>query len=823
MTRPPLFLLCLLVPLVASGGEPWPYLEQFVRTAEQSLAAEVPDKAAWLANRDRYRRELKEMLGLDPEPPRGDLKPVIAGVVAGEGIVVEKLHFQSLPGLYVTANFYRPAVSDRRLPTVLYLSGHGPTYGPDGRSCGNKASYQHHGIWFARHGYNCLILDTVQWGEIPGEHWGTYQIIHESTRRIYDLLDAGNNLGLQIAEGPHQDMQPLNIGAFHWFERFLKGRDRMDVIQEPAVKAFKAEELRVFDELPADEINTRVDESFVPLADPPVPQTREEWGRMGDGWIKVLRETMPDLKPLPDDDRFSWAGVQGSGLHGPAMSTIKGLIGATAGSVTVHVGAEVAEAFLHVAPTGSGRHMMFVPAVPLAWGCDGEFPRESTHKLRRYILAGAAPDAIRCRETVRACARLKEAGALRAVRGCQSQAVIALLAELDGRLGAPLELFDLPPGFRGSVSLPGILKHFDIPQAVAMAAEQTKVRVTGRREDWTWAAQTAGKMGFGQNLEIVPALEVLEVRKIWDAAPHNAFTSLIEYNGEWFVTFREGSGHVPGTDGAIRVLVAKDGGTWESNALLTEAGVDLRDPKFCRAPDGRLMLTIGGSVYDGTSAAGARRKRTAARTRTAFSADGRTWTAPLPACDDGQWLWRSTLHDGTLYGVAYTVADENKFKLSLWSSPDGARFSRVTNLDPGRNVLPNESTVRFAADGTLLVLTRNENRGRRGHAMFGTSRPPYKSWSWTDTGQIIQGPDFLRLADGRMIYGGRDLVDGRPTTTLGVLTATGLAMPMLVLPSGGDCSYPGLAEGPDGQVWASYYSSHEGKAAIYLAKLKPAR
>ena len=40
-------------------------------------------------------------------------------------------------------------------------------------------------------------------------------------------------------------------------------------------------------------------------------------------------------------------------------------------------------------------------------------------------------------------------------------------------------------------------------QAVAMAAEKTKARITGRREDWTWAIQTAEKMGFAKNLEIV--------------------------------------------------------------------------------------------------------------------------------------------------------------------------------------------------------------------------------------------------------------------------------------------------------------------------------
>ena len=46
---------------------------------------------------------------------------------------------------------------------------------------------------------------------------------------------------------------------------------------------------------------------------------------------------------------------------------------------------------------------------------------------------------------------------------------------------------------------------------------------------------------------------------------------------------------------------------------------------------------------------------------------------------------------------------------------------------------------------------------------------------------------------------------------------------MVVLPSGGDCSYPGLAVGPDGQLFVSYYSSHVGKTSIYFARLKMAK
>lgn len=126
----------------------------------------------WKAMRPRLRQEYLYMLGLWPLPERTPLNPVIRKTIDGQGFAVDLMHFQSRPGLYVTANLYRPAIVEhgRRLPAVLYVCGHS-SRGRDG----NKTAYQSHGIWYARHGYVCLIVDTVQLGEIAGIHHGTYR------------------------------------------------------------------------------------------------------------------------------------------------------------------------------------------------------------------------------------------------------------------------------------------------------------------------------------------------------------------------------------------------------------------------------------------------------------------------------------------------------------------------------------------------------------------------------------------------------------------------------------------------------------------------
>jgi dienelactone hydrolase len=148
------------------------YLAREAQRIHETFMEGVASREDWEKLRPRYRQEYLHMLGLWPMPEKTPLKATITGTLEGEGYVVDMLHYQSMPGLYVTGNLYRPARVEpgQRLPAVLYVCGHSFA----GRN-GNKVAYQAHGVWFARHGYICLVLDTLQLGEIAAIHHGTYR------------------------------------------------------------------------------------------------------------------------------------------------------------------------------------------------------------------------------------------------------------------------------------------------------------------------------------------------------------------------------------------------------------------------------------------------------------------------------------------------------------------------------------------------------------------------------------------------------------------------------------------------------------------------
>ena len=309
---------------------------------------------------------------------------------------------------------------------------------------------------------------------------------------------------------------------------------------------------------------------------------------------------------------------------------------------------------------------------------------------------------------------------------------------------------------------------------------------------------------------------VVSVERIWDRAEHNAFTDLVHFDGALYCAFREGSGHIPGRNGLIRVLRSTDGMNWQSVALLEERHVDLRDPKLSITSDGRLMLNCGASYYHGS-------QRKGIESRVAFydpkaNCFGRPQKAVLPESilTGFDWLWRVTWHDGWAWGCVQQVPGDSERALHLVRSRDGIRYEHVTQLEVDH---PTETTLRFLDDGTLLAMIRRTGDSPLG--WIGKASPPYTRWSFTPSNKRFGGPNLVRLPHGAWLAGSRESGKSSTTALWWLDLDSGRFRDLVSLPSGGDTSYPGfVVDEEHNRLLVSYYSAHEGQAAIYLATLR---
>lgn len=323
------------------------------------------------------------------------------------------------------------------------------------------------------------------------------------------------------------------------------------------------------------------------------------------------------------------------------------------------------------------------------------------------------------------------------------------------------------------------------------------------------------------------SLAVLNTRRIWGGEKHCAFTSIIEFKGKYYVSFREADSHVFDDDGvargATRIIASSDGDKWESVAYITEEGIDLRDPKLSVTSDGRLMVLIGGSEYQ--NGPGPLISRCP---RVSFSSDGVNFTTPQKininskTANGMDWLWRVDWRDGKGYGVVYSLLAENPRTvetgavISLLTTTDGVNYEDVANFNLPN--FPNETTVHFFPDGRMGMMVREDSGDSLGY--WGVSKAPYTNWSFKKMDIQIGGPDFFVCKNDEVIMGSRDYrVKGKTSTIIRKGNADGQFKDVVTLPSSGDCSYPGFIKVGD-ELWVSYYSTHETqKASVYLTKL----
>lgn len=169
----------VLAALLAAGGgtllggpgvqDPPPWQR---RLEENSRSPE-----AWTARRAAIRRQILTAAGLWPEFERPPLRPVVFGRLERDGYTVEKVRLETLPGLHLTGNLYRPRGPRGPFPGVASPHGHWK----HGRFNDTKdGSVPGRAITLARLGFVVFSYDMVGYGDfkqLPHKFadpaWGT--------------------------------------------------------------------------------------------------------------------------------------------------------------------------------------------------------------------------------------------------------------------------------------------------------------------------------------------------------------------------------------------------------------------------------------------------------------------------------------------------------------------------------------------------------------------------------------------------------------------------------------------------------------------------
>jgi dienelactone hydrolase len=107
-----------------------------------------------------YQKEVRQKLSISfgPLPERTPLNPQITGTIELGELIIDKIIFESRPGFYVSALFYRKRSLEIPVPAILFLCGHSA----EAKAC---SDYQKAPQSFALRGFAVLVIDPYGQGE----------------------------------------------------------------------------------------------------------------------------------------------------------------------------------------------------------------------------------------------------------------------------------------------------------------------------------------------------------------------------------------------------------------------------------------------------------------------------------------------------------------------------------------------------------------------------------------------------------------------------------------------------------------------------------
>ncbi|MCX7704908.1 MAG: hypothetical protein N2115_01440 [bacterium] len=299
----------------------------------------------------------------------------------------------------------------------------------------------------------------------------------------------------------------------------------------------------------------------------------------------------------------------------------------------------------------------------------------------------------------------------------------------------------------------------------------------------------------------------METKCIWWDGYHNAFTDIIRFRDNFFVTFRHATMHAIGGRGKIYVIKSQNANDWK--LVTTFPGFpDSRDPKLF-VFNNKLWVVFF-AVSDDPEFF-----RHWVHVYISYSEDGVNFSRPVKIENYNLRFWRIRNYKNVIYAATCRLMPD-EMGTFLFRSENGIKFDYVSTIVKEDHA--NEADLLFE-DDTCYAFVRREDCKT---PVIAISKYPFEKWQRYTMNFVVRGPHIFKFKDkiyctgrvfltpdGKIYSYIKNETEYEPKTAIFELDRENMIFkPIKILPSGGDTSYCGSMV-YKGKIYISYYSQHE--------------
>lgn len=319
-------------------------------------------------------------------------------------------------------------------------------------------------------------------------------------------------------------------------------------------------------------------------------------------------------------------------------------------------------------------------------------------------------------------------------------------------------------------------------------------------------------------IEAQTKAHLVESKSVWSPSQQVVDTDLVRFKDAWCMVCCESS-QAEVRQGALRVIISKDGLKWEPSALIESPtpGKLLSNPRVCVKPDGQLMLTAEGIVPNPQSPEPLPKFGGTVQTLAWVSNDGRVWSAARSLGIADNVMSGTVWHRERAYSYSHGCICGSAQTIRILSFDNNAGSQELFEQTVS-GFFPDRGALTFVGDVGHCLMSRAGVDGGFQTAKLGIAKAPYVQWEWMETNLPLSSPSLIQLPDKRVIAA-VGLYEGKERTSLCELGLnTGKLTELLVLLDNGEPIHVGLGV-HDGHLWISYQALQQGRWNAYLAKV----